>query len=147
CEGCIDECQQIVEDHRQKREVKSGKPALTPSAIKKHLDQWVVGQDRAKRLIAIAIYNHYKRINKYDTGGVELQKSNMLLVGPTGSGKTHMVRVLGKLLKLPVAISDATAITQAGYVGDDVESVLTRLLNAANNDMALAQKGIVYIDE
>lgn len=147
CETCIDECGEIVKEQRDKKELKSARPSLTPASIKKHLDQHVVGQDAAKRLISIAIYSHYKRINKYDTGGVEIQKSNIIMLGPTGSGKTHMVKQLAKLLKVPVAISDATGITQAGYVGDDVESILSRLVMAANGNVELAQKGIIYIDE
>lgn len=147
CETCIDECGEIVKEQRDKKELKSTKPSLTPALIKKHLDQSVVGQDAAKRLISIAVYSHYKRINKYDTGGVDIQKSNIIMLGPTGSGKTHMVKQLAKLLKVPVAISDATSITQAGYVGDDVESILSRLVMAANGNIELAQKGIVYIDE
>lgn len=147
CESCIDECTEIVKEQRNKKEMKSSRPSLTPAIIKKHLDQHVVGQDEAKRLISIAVYSHYKRINKYDTGGVEIQKSNILMLGPTGSGKTHMVKQLARLLKVPVAISDATSITQAGYVGDDVESILSRLVMAANGNIELAQKGIVYVDE
>lgn len=147
CETCIDECGEIVKEQRDKKELKSARPSLTPASIKKHLDQHVVGQDGAKRLISIAIYSHYKRINKYDTGGIDIQKSNIIMLGPTGSGKTHMVKQLAKLLKVPVAISDATSITQAGYVGDDVESILSRLVMAANGNVELAQKGIVYIDE
>jgi ATP-dependent Clp protease ATP-binding subunit ClpX len=147
CESCIDECTEIVKEQRNKKEMKSSRPSLTPATIKKHLDQYVVGQDDAKRVISIAIYSHYKRINKYDTGGVEIQKSNILMLGPTGSGKTHMVKQLARLLKVPVAISDATSITQAGYVGDDVESILSRLVMAANGNIELAQKGIVYVDE
>lgn len=147
CETCIDECGEIVKEQRDKKELKSARPSLTPASIKKHLDQYVVGQDAAKRLISIAIYSHYKRINKYDTGGVDIQKSNIIMLGPTGSGKTHMVKQLAKLLKVPVAISDATSVTQAGYVGDDVESILSRLVMAANGNIELAQKGIVYIDE
>jgi ATP-dependent Clp protease ATP-binding subunit ClpX len=147
CESCIDECTEIVKEQRNKKEMKSSRPSLTPASIKKHLDQYVVGQDEAKKLISIAIYCHYKRINKYDTGGVEIQKSNILLLGPTGSGKTHMVKHLAKLLKVPVSISDATSVTQAGYVGDDVESILSRLVMSANGNIELAQKGIVYVDE
>ena len=119
-----------------------------PKEIKAHLDEYVVGQDYAKKAIAVAVYNHYKRIATGVKGGdVELQKSNLLLLGPTGSGKTLLAQSLAKMLNVPFAISDATTLTEAGYVGEDVENVLVRLVQAADNDIAAAERGIVYIDE
>jgi ATP-dependent Clp protease ATP-binding subunit ClpX len=121
---------------------------LKPSEIKSHLDDYVIGQDDAKRVIAVAVYNHFKRINaKGMTDGVELEKSNILLLGPTGTGKTLMARTIAKILNVPFCIADATVLTEAGYVGEDVESVLVRLLQAAEYDVEAAQRGIVYIDE
>lgn len=124
---------------------------LTPEKMKAYLDEYVIGQDETKIALCVAVYNHYKRIlNKdslADANDVEIQKSNVILIGPTGTGKTLLAQSLAKLLKVPFAIADATTLTQAGYVGDDVENVLTRLLNAADGDVELAQKGIVYIDE
>lgn len=122
----------------------------TPSQIKKHLDQYVIGQDDAKKTISVGVYNHYKRLLHKEhscTDDVELQKSNILLVGPTGSGKTYMAKSLAKFLNVPFAIADATSLTQAGYVGDDVESMLAALLQNANMDVTACQKGIIYIDE
>ena len=119
-----------------------------PKEIKAHLDEYVVGQDYAKKAIAVSVYNHYKRIATGAKGGdVELQKSNLLLLGPTGSGKTLLAQSLAKMLNVPFAISDATTLTEAGYVGEDVENVLVRLVQAADNDIAAAERGIVYIDE
>ena len=118
-----------------------------PREIVKFLDQYVVGQDRAKKSIAVAVYNHYKRINGMTDSDVELQKSNILMIGPTGSGKTYLVQSLAKTLGVPFAISDATTLTEAGYVGEDVENVLVRLLKATNYDVKKAERGIVYIDE
>ena len=118
-----------------------------PREIVRFLDQYVVGQDRAKKSIAVAVYNHYKRINSIDDSDVEIQKSNVLMIGPTGSGKTYLIQTLAKALGIPFAISDATTLTEAGYVGEDVENVLVRLLKATNYDVKKAEKGIVYIDE
>ena len=118
-----------------------------PREIVRFLDQYVVGQDRAKKSIAVAVYNHYKRINSIGDSDVEIQKSNVLMIGPTGSGKTYLIQTLAKALGIPFAISDATTLTEAGYVGEDVENVLVRLLKAANYDVKKAEKGIVYIDE
>ena len=120
---------------------------MRPSQIKAHLDEYVIGQDDAKITLSVAVYNHYKRINQLIRNGVEIQKSNILMVGPTGSGKTYLVQTLAKILGVPFAIADATSLTEAGYIGDDVESILSRLLNAANDDIELAEHGIVYIDE
>ena len=118
-----------------------------PREIVRFLDQYVVGQDRAKKSIAVAVYNHYKRINSICDSDVEIQKSNVLMIGPTGSGKTYLIQTLAKALGIPFAISDATTLTEAGYVGEDVENVLVRLLKATNYDVKKAEKGIVYIDE
>ncbi len=122
-----------------------------PSRIKELLDDYVIGQDQAKKTLAVAVYNHYKRINVTDKqkedNDVELQKSNILLTGPTGSGKTLLASTLAKILKVPFAIADATALTEAGYVGEDVENILLRLIQAADYNIELAQKGIIYIDE
>lgn len=120
---------------------------MRPSQIKAHLDEYVIGQDDAKITLSVAVYNHYKRINQLIRNGVEIQKSNILMVGPTGSGKTYLVQTLAKVLGVPFAMADATSFTEAGYIGEDVESILSKLLNAANNDIELAEHGIVYIDE
>ncbi|MBR6897256.1 MAG: ATP-dependent Clp protease ATP-binding subunit ClpX [Lachnospiraceae bacterium] len=118
-----------------------------PHVIKKHLDEYVVGQDRAKKSIAVAVYNHYKRILSPKNKDVEIQKSNLLMLGPTGCGKTYLVQTLAKMLDVPLAIADATSLTEAGYIGDDIESVISKLLSAAGDDVEKAQKGIVFIDE
>ncbi len=125
--------------------------SLTPEMIKKSLDEYVIGQDRAKKVLSVAVYNHYKRINAttsfFDLDDVEIEKSNILLIGPTGVGKTLIAQTLAKILDVPFAIADATTLTEAGYVGDDVETVLVRLLQAADYNLEKAQRGIVYIDE
>ncbi len=118
-----------------------------PHKLKAMLDEYVVGQDKAKKAISVAIYNHYKRIGSDSTDGVEIEKSNMLLLGPTGSGKTYLVKTIAKLLDVPLAIADATSLTEAGYIGDDIESVVSKLLAAADNDVEKAEHGIIYIDE
>lgn len=118
-----------------------------PHKIKEQLDEYVIGQDRAKKIISVAVYNHYKRVTKDAAGDIEIGKSNMLMIGPTGCGKTYLVQVLAKLLNVPLAIADATSLTEAGYIGDDVESVLSKLLKAADNDVERAETGIVFIDE
>ncbi len=118
-----------------------------PHQINKRLNEYVVGQDRAKKIISVAVYNHYKRICAEEDGEVEIEKSNMLMIGPTGSGKTYLVKTLAKLLDVPLAIADATSLTEAGYIGDDIESVVSKLLAAADNDVERAQRGIIYIDE
>ncbi len=140
------------EDHK-KKEGKAEKPQLTlktlpaPHQIKARLDEYVIGQEKAKKSIAVAVYNHYKRVLAADTLDVEIQKSNMLMIGPTGCGKTYIVQTLAKMLDVPLAIADATSLTEAGYIGDDIESVLSKLLAAAGDDVEKAQKGIVFIDE
>ncbi|WP_419677903.1 ATP-dependent Clp protease ATP-binding subunit ClpX [Aliarcobacter lanthieri] len=121
----------------------------TPAELKKILDEYVIGQDRAKKVLSVAVYNHYKRIFRKDevNGDIELNKSNVLLIGPTGSGKTLLAQTISKYLDVPLAIADATSLTEAGYVGDDVENVVTRLVQAANGDIEKAQRGIIFIDE
>ena len=153
CEDCIRSSNDILnrlkqaDEERTLRSFIKDKDMKKPREIVKFLDQYVVGQDRAKKSIAVAVYNHYKRINGLADSDVELQKSNILMIGPTGSGKTYLVQSLAKTLGVPFAISDATTLTEAGYVGEDVENVLVRLLKATNYDVKKAERGIVYIDE
>lgn len=111
------------------------------------LDEYVVGQDYAKKVMSVAVYNHYKRVAAGDQADVEIEKSNMLMIGPTGSGKTYLVKTLARLLQVPLAIADATSLTEAGYIGDDIESVVSKLLAAADNDVERAEHGIIFIDE
>jgi len=121
---------------------------ISPREMMAHLDQYVVGQEQAKRVLSVAVYNHYKRIqSEVSADGVELQKSNILIVGPTGSGKTLMAQTMARMLDVPFCIADATALTEAGYVGEDVENILLRLIQAADGDIPRAEKGIIYIDE
>jgi ATP-dependent Clp protease ATP-binding subunit ClpX len=152
CGECIELCQSIIDQEKRRR---GGSKALfthipTPRAIKDKLDQYVIGQSRAKKVLSVAVHNHYKRLSLGDQGGhgeVEVDKSNILLIGPTGSGKTLLARTLAKILDVPFAIGDATTLTEAGYVGEDVENLLLKLLHAADFDIEAAQRGIVYIDE
>ena len=166
CDSCVNVCKTIIdrEVKAQPADAASGKPAfrlIKPSEIKKVLDDFVIGQDHAKKVLSVAVYNHYKRLN-FDAGTgnnrdaatmpaefseVEVEKSNIMLVGPTGSGKTLLARTLAKTLDVPFAISDATTLTEAGYVGEDVENVVLRLLQSANYDVKKAECGIIYIDE
>ena len=145
CNDCITLCVDILDDEKFKK-VTSNTNRLNPVSIKDHLDQYVIGQDEAKITLSVAVSQHFKRINN-PSKDIELEKTNMLLLGPTGCGKTMMVRKIAEYLELPFAICDATSITEAGYVGDDVESILLRLLNVADGDVEKAQRGIVYIDE
>lgn len=147
CNDCIEMCHNIVQTNTPEPDVEAY-DAPTPSKIKSYLDQYVIGQDRAKEIIAVAVYNHYKRIfkQKHDDE-VDLEKSNIMMIGPTGSGKTLIAQTLARFLQVPFAISDATTLTEAGYVGEDVENILVRLLQNANYDVAKAERGIVYIDE
>lgn len=152
CDLCVGSAVQILKDNFETLSPQVRKNAiLTPELIKSTLDQYVIGQEKAKKILAVAVYNHYKRINSqspfYNFDDVEIEKSNILLVGPTGVGKTLLAQTLAKILDVPFAMADATTITEAGYVGDDVETVLVRLLQAADYDVEKAQKGIVYIDE
>jgi ATP-dependent Clp protease ATP-binding subunit ClpX len=150
CVECVDLCNDIIQEERIERRtaVAARENIPSPVAIKDHVDQYVIGQDRAKKTLAVAVYNHYKRILMAEADpDVELGKSNILLIGPTGSGKTLLAETLARFLDVPFAISDATALTEAGYVGEDVENILLRLLQAADGDVDAAQRGIVYIDE
>ena len=149
CNECIALCQEIVADDM---DIVSPAPGLgeipTPSEMKEVLDEYVIGQEQAKRTLCVAVYNHYKRISApVKKDGVELQKSNVLMIGPTGCGKTYLAQSLARILNVPFAIVDATALTEAGYVGEDVENILLRLIQAAGNDIQAAQRGIIYIDE
>ena len=149
CDECVALCQEIVQENMEPDHVHGEMTCKTPKEIKEALDQYVVGQDAAKRSLAVAVYNHYKRINnkKQDDDGVELQKSNVVMLGPTGCGKTYLAQTLAKILNVPFAIADATSLTEAGYVGEDVENILLRLIQNADYDIELAQRGIIYIDE
>ncbi|MBO0777307.1 MAG: ATP-dependent Clp protease ATP-binding subunit ClpX [Ktedonobacteraceae bacterium] len=150
CDECIDLCREIIEEEQatvSKPRFQQGK-LPTPKKIYEQLSQYVIGQDRAKRALAVAVYNHYKRINVgMQIDDVELGKSNILMIGPTGSGKTLLAQTLAKVLDVPFCIADATALTEAGYVGEDVENILLRLIQTADFDVARAERGIVYIDE
>jgi ATP-dependent Clp protease ATP-binding subunit ClpX len=148
CDECVDICLDIIAEEREPEEQK-GRPKLpAPVEIKKFLDEYVIGQDKAKKKLAVAVYNHYKRneLSKRKND-IELQKSNILLVGPTGSGKTLLAQTMARLLSVPFTIVDATTLTEAGYVGEDVENIILKLLQAAGNDVEKAQRGIIYIDE
>ncbi len=149
CEECISLCNEIIASEDDGLVLESARPELLrPSEIKAVLDSYVIGQERAKKVLSVAVHNHFKRIySPLDTSDVELQKSNILLIGPTGSGKTLLAQTLARLLHVPFTIADATCLTEAGYVGEDVESIIANLLNAANGDIKLAERGIVYIDE
>lgn len=156
CSDCVDACMELLGDYAPEAVKTVGGGKLTyetlpkPTAIKATLDEYVIGQDAAKKALSVAVYNHYKRIlskDKKNDDGVEIQKSNVLLLGPTGVGKTFLAQSLAKTLKVPFAIADATTLTEAGYVGEDVENILLRLIQAADFDIELAEKGIIYIDE
>ena len=148
CDACIGLCQEIIEDEFQDQDLFDSEINLMrPREIKEFLDEYVIGQDDAKKVLSVAVYNHYKRILASDISDVELQKSNILMLGPTGSGKTLLAQTLARMLNVPFAIADATALTEAGYVGEDVENILLKLIQAADYDMERAEHGIIYIDE
>ena len=156
CEDCVQQAYKIVQEQdwlkdgepKPKQQLKSQKRVPKPQEIKQYLDEYVIGQDEAKRYLAVAVYNHYKRLQQPDSkDGVEIEKSNIIMVGSTGTGKTLMARTIARMLDVPFSIVDATVFTEAGYVGEDVESILTRLLQVADYDVEAAQRGIVFIDE
>ena len=149
CDECVDLCSDIIEEEIDYRNAKN-KPVfklLEPQKIMEHLNEYVISQNKAKKSVAVAVYNHYKRIITKENKGIELQKSNIALIGSTGSGKTLIAQTLAKMLDVPFAISDATTLTEAGYVGEDVENILLRLIQSADYDIERAEKGIIYIDE
>jgi ATP-dependent Clp protease ATP-binding subunit ClpX len=148
CDECIELCNDIIAEEWEEEKSREIRSLPKPAEIKTVLDQYVIGQERAKKILAVAVHNHYKRIEAgSDAGEVELQKANILLIGPTGSGKTLLAQTLAKMLHVPFTIADATTLTEAGYVGEDVENIILRLLQAADYDVERAQRGIVYIDE
>lgn len=148
CDECIDLCTEIVEEELGNEEDLDLKEIPKPQEIRKILNEYVIGQDQAKKSLSVAVYNHYKRINSQSkTDDVELQKSNISLIGPTGSGKTLLAQTLARILNVPFAIADATSLTEAGYVGEDVENILLKLIQAADYDVEKAERGIIYIDE
>ena len=151
CGECIELCQSIIDQEKKRRHTGKSTTSSTPTPrqLKEKLDQYVIGQNRAKKVLSVAVHNHYKRLSHADAGraDVEIEKSNILLVGPTGSGKTLLAKTLAKVLDVPFAIGDATTLTEAGYVGEDVENLLLKLLHAADFDIEAAQRGIIYIDE
>ena len=152
CDECVEICKSMVDEWEKEKTPQEQVPLKKPAEIKAELDKYIVGQDKAKRVLSVAVYNHYKRINatvdkKKDDDEVEIEKSNVLLLGPTGSGKTLLARTLAKILNVPFATSDATTLTEAGYVGEDVENILLKLIQNADYDIERAQRGIIYIDE
>lgn len=152
CDECIDICADIIADEREEKGLYQDSNLdinlLKPMEIKEFLDQYVIGQEEAKKVLSVAVYNHYKRVMApVEKDGVELQKSNILMIGPTGSGKTYLAQTLAKIINVPFAIADATTLTEAGYVGEDVENILLKLIQAADYDVERAQYGIIYIDE
>ncbi len=151
CDECVELCAELIEEEFEMEEAPEqlfdGLNLLKPKEIKEFLDEYVIGQDEAKKTLAVAVYNHYKRITSASQLDVEIQKSNILMLGPTGSGKTYLAQTLAKLLNVPFAIADATALTEAGYVGEDVENILLKIIQAADYDISKAEYGIIYIDE
>ena len=152
CDECVDICSEIIEEELEDSDenevdAKQEINLIKPEEMKAFLDQYVIGQDAAKKVLSVAVYNHYKRITADIDDSVELQKSNILMLGPTGSGKTLLAQTLARVLNVPFAIADATTLTEAGYVGEDVENILLKLIQAADYDIARAQCGIIYIDE
>lgn len=151
CDRCVNQAGEIIEEElnqRRSQDLQSVLKLAKPAEIKKHLDEYVIGQDAAKKVMSVSVYNHYKRLNQVvENDGIELEKSNMIMVGETGTGKTLLAKTIAKVLNVPFCICDATVLTEAGYVGEDVESILTRLLQAADYDVSAAERGIIYIDE
>ena len=153
CDGCITQAQNIISEElsqRSRTEMEGSLILQRPADIKRFLDEYVIGQDDAKKVLSVAVYNHYKRLLQKPAAGtdeVEIEKSNIILVGETGSGKTLLAKTIARMLNVPFAIADATVLTEAGYVGEDVESILSRLLQAADYDVSKAERGIVFIDE
>src|SRR6056297_3526087 len=148
CDECIDLCNEIVEEELDEELELEFESVPKPKEIKEYLDHYVIGQDRAKKSLSVAVYNHYKRVNSnMMVDDVELQKSNIMMVGPTGCGKTLMAQTLAKIIDVPIAITDATSLTEAGYVGEDVENILLKLIQAADYDIEKAERGIIYVDE
>ena len=151
CDECINTCREILKENTKESSYSDNLETIpTPEEIKAYLDEYVIGQDEAKKVLSVAVYNHYKRVkfqDKIAQSGVELDKSNILLIGPTGTGKTLLARTLAKKLNVPFAIADATTLTEAGYVGEDVENILLKLIQAADDDIAAAEHGIIFIDE
>ena len=150
CENCVNQAQLIIDEelHQQEGSFQFSLPKMPkPVEIKNFLDEYVIGQEEAKKVLSVAVYNHYKRLNQKPSDDVEIEKSNIIMVGETGTGKTLLAKTIAKFLKVPFTIVDATVFTEAGYVGEDVESILTRLLQASNYDTKAAERGIVYIDE
>lgn len=150
CDECVDICADIIEEEYEDEETIDGDfdiNLLKPVEIKEFLDDYVIGQEEAKKVLSVAVYNHYKRVTAEKDLDVELQKSNIIMIGPTGSGKTYLAQTLAKIINVPFAIADATTLTEAGYVGEDVENILLKLIQAADYDIERAQYGIIYIDE
>ena len=147
CDECIEVCREVVQEDVRKETESTPVPLLKPAEIKSKLDEYIIGQEDAKVALSVAVYNHYKRICAARADDVELDKSNILLLGPTGSGKTLLAKTLAKILDVPFAVADATTLTEAGYVGEDVENILLKLIQNADYDIEKAQKGIGYIDE
>ena len=147
CDECVGLCNEIMAEEWQETKDEISSKLRKPVEINRHLDQYIIGQDRAKKILSVAVHNHYKRIAATDTGDVELQKGNILMVGSTGTGKTLLAQTLADYLDVPFTLADATTLTEAGYVGEDVENIILKLLQAADYEVERAERGIIYIDE
>jgi ATP-dependent Clp protease ATP-binding subunit ClpX len=149
CDECVEQCTKLLNDtiEPKKNTKKKPTPLPSPRKIKEFLDLYVIGQDHAKEVLSVAVYNHYKRLENPIIDGVEIDKSNLLMIGQSGTGKTLLAHSIAKCIDVPIVICDATSLTEAGYVGDDVESIISRLLQAANNDEKKAERGIIFLDE